>query len=91
MAENYIHCGAIRLRVNGSGLLRGTLIGLDNVLTKDLPTITMATSPGVEPRVLTNFKNQRIRYKIYTNTINDYFEINRYVVFTKPLYVEGPG
>lgn len=83
MAESILHFGAITLRINGSGLCRMTLIGLDDTRTKTLSPLTMATSPGREPTTLTNFNSQRARVRILTNEFDDYMRVNRVVIWIK--------
>lgn len=84
MAENILHFGAVRLRLNGTGNLDMQWIGLDDTKTSDLLALTMSESPGYEPTRLCNFLAQRARLKISTNKINEHFKINRIVVFIKP-------
>jgi hypothetical protein len=88
--ENINHFGAVRVRVTGSGSLVPTLIGLDSVVTVTLTSIVMASSPGLQPTVLSNFVGQRARLQLQTTTLNATFDINRILVFTKPLYTSYP-
>ena len=91
MAESILHYGAITLRVNGSGSLRMTLKGLDGVRTKTLNTLTMASSPGKEPTVLTNFNSQRALLRIETTAIGEFFEIHRIVYWIKEVATSYPS
>lgn len=90
MPENIIHCAGIRLRVNGAGVLRPRLIGLDDVIQADLSTYTMSATPGREPIILANFKNQRFRLKLGTTAIDETMKIQRIIVFVKDLYTGYP-
>lgn len=90
MAENILHFGGIRLRVNGSGNLDLKWIGLDDVKTETLVPIVMAVSPGKQPLRLSNFKGQRARLKISINAIDEYFVVNRIVLYMKELYTGYP-
>lgn len=51
----------------------------------------METLPGREPQRLANFTNQRVQFELKTTEINEYFIINRIIVFAKPIWSEYPG
>ena len=89
--EDLIHINAIRFRVQGSGSLQLRLIGLDSRLSQTLSPLTMETLPGREPQRLANFTNQRVQFELKTTEINEYFIINRIIVFAKPIWSEYPG
>lgn len=89
--ENIQHFSHLRVRVVGSGILRGKLYSLDDVRSKDIPNYTMASSSRIEPTLLTNFVEQRVRYKIYTNAENEWFRINRIIIYLKDFGSEYPG
>lgn len=91
MAENILHFGAVRLRVNGSGNLDMKFIGLDDQIENNLKPLAMSATPGKEPLVLSNFKGQRARLRLSTDAINEYMIINRVVIFVKQLYTSYPG
>lgn len=91
MAENIIHFGAVTMRVNGSGLMKMRWISLDDAVSQELIPFTMATSPGKEPSRLSNFVQQRARLKMYTTELDEYFQINRVVLFVKEIYSQYPG
>jgi hypothetical protein len=84
------HFSHLRLRVVGSGVLRGALYSLDDVRTRALPNYTMASLSRIEPTILTNFVEQRARYKFYTTDENEWFRINRVIVFLKDYGSEYP-
>lgn len=91
MAENILHFGAIRFRVNGSGNLDLTLLGYDDASGSILVPLAMKTSPGNEPLRLCNFTAQRARLRISVDKLNEYFIINRLVFFVKDYSAEYPG
>ena len=91
MAENILHFGGVRLRVNGTGVLRMRLIGLDDVASQTLYPLTMSLTPGREPRVLANFKSQRARLEFTTTDINEFMRIDKVVIFVKELWTDFPG
>lgn len=90
-SENIQHYGAVRLRINGIGNLIQTFFGLDNVLTQVLASLAMSNNPGVQPRVLSNFINQRARLELKTVAIDEVMRVNRILIFIKPIWTEYPG
>lgn len=88
--ENIIHIGALRVRVNGTGVLRTTLYSLDGIESQSLANITMASTSSIEPTILANFNSQRIMVKLYTDNISEIIDINRIIVYIKPLWSEFP-
>lgn len=90
-AESILHYGAVTLRVNGSGSLHMTLKGLDGVKTKALNALTMGSSPGKEPTVLTNFNSQRALLRIETDAIDEFMEIHRIVYWIKQVATSYPS
>lgn len=87
--ENYNHYGAIRLRVNGSGHLNPSLLGLDGVVSFTCAVVALATTPAVEPLLLSNLITQRARVQLQTTSINDFVKVQRIVVFIKPQWSGG--
>lgn len=83
MAESILHFCAVTLRINGTGNCDMTLIGLDSAKTKNLAALVMATAPGKEPTVLTNFNSQRARLRIKTDEIDEYMKVNRVILWIK--------
>lgn len=88
--ENIQHFSHLRLRVVGSGTLKGVLYSLDDVRSLDIPNYTLASVSRIEPTLLTNFVEQRARYKIYVTEENEWFRVNRIVVFLKDYGSEYP-
>lgn len=83
MAENILHFGAVRLRVNGQFNLQMNLLSLDDDRTVDLKELPIKPRMGLEPTRRVNFKAQRSRLKIYTTKMNEYFSINRIIIYAK--------
>jgi hypothetical protein len=90
MAESYLHFGAIRLRLTGVGNLVPYFIGLDNTIVSPLTAIPMSYVSGKEPTRLANAKGQRMRLKLTTTQVDEFFQINRLVVFVKELWQDIP-
>lgn len=91
MAENILHFGGARFRVNGAGQLKLTLIGLDKSTEYVMLPITMAESPGREELRYANFVSQRARLRMETTETDEVFRINRIVIFVHPLYFDFPN
>lgn len=89
--ENISHFAAIRIRVNGTGSLRMAVYSLDDVRSKTLVPFTMATVTRIIPTRIVNFMEQRAAFEIKTTDIDDFFRINRIVVFTKEVFTSYPG
>lgn len=89
MAENILHFGAVRFRLNGNGNLNLELHSLDDTNVDTLLAIPI-TNTGVEPTRLSNFNSQRARVKGFTTVINEHFKINRIIIYVKPIYTSYP-
>jgi hypothetical protein len=81
--EDIVHFNAIRFRVNGTGDLQLELFSLDDADSQQLNSIPMSLKPGRQPTVLANFVTQRMSLTATTRNINDYFRINRIIIFSK--------
>ena len=89
--EEVIHFAGVRIRVVGTGNLDLEFLSLDNVDTQTLVPLVMSNTTAREPTRLSNFISQRGMLKISTDSINDYFEINRIILFAKPIWSQFPG
>ncbi len=89
--EGIIHFGAVRMRLTGTGNLDMTLYSLDDVKSSDLLPITINSSSNIQPTRLSNFNEQRAALRISTDEINEYFRINRIILFVKDIYTSYPG
>ena len=85
------HYTGIRVRVNGAGTLRPTMLGQDDVTTNTLPTITMAATNRFTNFVLANVTEQRIKLRLQTTAIDEDFTVHRIVVFAKPVATQIPA
>lgn len=90
MAENVLHFGAVRLRVNGATNLQMQLLSLDDARFIDLKELPISPRPGIEPTRRVNFKSQRTRLKVYTSKINEYMKINRIIIYAKTVSTGYP-
>ncbi len=90
VGENIQHFSHVRLRVTGNGVFRMTMYSLDDVRSKVVPTLTLASTTRFEPTKLTNFVEQRVSLKFETTAIDEYFKLTRLIIFTKEYGSEYP-
>lgn len=91
LGENISHFAAIRVRVNGVGLLRMKVFSLDDERVKTLVPFPMAVTSRVIPTRIVNFVEQRASFELRTTGIDEKFRINRIVIFAKEVFTSHPG
>ena len=89
--ESISHFAAIRVRVNGEGSLKMKVFSLDDVKSKELVPLTMATTTRIIPTRLVNFMEQRASFELRTTEIDERFRINRIIIFMKEVFTSYPG
>lgn len=89
--ESINHYAAIRVRVNGLGNLRPTLYSLDNIITQTLVPLVMQSITDRQPVRLCNFQTQRASLELKTTALDEWFRINRIILFSKELYIDFPS
>jgi hypothetical protein len=89
--ENVNHFGGVRMRVVGSGNLLMSFYSLDDVRSQTLVPFSLSSSTRFEPFRLANFTEQRASLEIKTTVINEWFRINRVIIFARPVAVEYPA
>lgn len=89
--ENISHFASIRIRLNGTGNLQMKIYALDDMREKVLNPFVMAEKARIIPTRLVNFSEQRASFELKTTNMDDYFRINRIVVFMKEMYTSYPG
>jgi phosphoenolpyruvate carboxylase len=85
-----LHCVGARIRVTGNGNLVSTLYSLDDVRSQGLQDIVMASPNRIEPTILANFQEQRMKIRLETTVIDEIFNISRIVLFIKPVAESYP-
>lgn len=85
------HVVAVKFRVVGVGNLLLSLTDLDDIQTETLVPITMAAATRFEPLRLANFQSQRVRLVGKVSVVNEYFKIQRILVYAKPVAMEYPA
>ena len=88
--EDILHFNAIKIRVVGEGNLKMKLWSLDNARFFQCKSLPMGRNSGFQPTVLANFIEQRTAIEGKTETINEYFRINRIIVYSKLFASERP-
>lgn len=85
------HINLLGLRILGSGVLKTTLFGQDNVSSSALADLNMSAAPGVDFELKSNFTSTRISPKLLTGlSINEYFKISRADLYIKPMWLSAP-
>lgn len=89
--ENVTHFNGVRMRVLGSGSLEMTISSLDEITSFELLPFTLAASTNIEPTRLCNFMSQRGQLEVSTsNVIDEWFQIDRLILFAKTVYKSLP-
>ena len=85
------HYTAVRMRITGNGVLRMRMHSLDNVFVKDLKNLVIEPTTNREPTRLMNFMQQRAAFSGRVTEIDEYFRINRIILFARPTFTSFPG
>lgn len=88
--EGITHCNAVRMRVVGEASLLMTLKSLGTT-EQIIEPFTLTTVTDIQPTRLANFKNQRISLEIATEEIDEWFKVNRIIIFIKPIFTDLPS
>lgn len=89
--EGISHFNSIRMRIIGTGSLLMTLFSMQDVRSEVLVPFTMGLTTNIQPTRLANFIEQRASLQIKTTAINEYFRINRIIIFSKEFATSYPG
>lgn len=89
--ESITHFNAVRMRVVGTGFLKMTFFSLEDEIYQELADFDLSEVTRIQPLRLANFIEQRAALKIETHSINDYFKINRIIIFARDYAVEYPA
>jgi len=85
------HYTAVRMRITGTGVLRMKMHSLDNVFVKDLKNLVLEPTTNREPTRLMNFMQQRAAFSANVEELDEFFRINRIILFTKATFTSYPG
>lgn len=89
--ENITHFVAVRMRVQGFGNLKLTMFSIDDVQSQTLVDFPMTAVTNIQPTRLCNFIQQRASLEIGTTEINEWFRINRIILFSREHGSSYPG
>lgn len=89
--ENIGHITAVRMRVVGSGNLDMRLYSTDDVTSSDLVAFAMSAATNIQPTRLANFIEQRASLKCSTDEIDEWFRINRIIIYVREFGSSYPG
>ena len=89
--ENIQHFSTVRLRVTGQGSLKMVVHSLDFMRFKTLTPLALESRSRIQPNRIVNFVEQRACFEFQVTDIDEYFRINRIVVFMKEIYTSHPG
>lgn len=85
------HFNGVRMRVVGAGSLQVTSWSLQEASSEVLLPYTMQASTKIQPTLLMNSREHRVSLEIKTTEINEWFNIGRIIIFSKPLYTSVVG
>jgi hypothetical protein len=88
--ETVYHFGGVGLRVKGVGNLQITTSSLDDVRTLTSPSLPLAALPGRTFTRGMNFQSESASVKLRTNAAGEYFILNRFTLYQKPLWAMRP-
>lgn len=88
---NITHVGVVRFRVVGEGNLRLSLHSLQDVKSAVNPNpLVMSETTDREPTKLFDFMSQRMSLKFQTTEKDEWFRIDRIVIFARPVFTDYP-
>lgn len=79
------------MRVTGVGNMDLALADLDDIQVQTLVSIPMSATTRFEPLRLANLQSQRIRLVGSVSEIDEWFQIQRILIFAKPVAQEYPA
>jgi hypothetical protein len=89
--DNIIHYTSLRMRILGSGNLDMEMFSQDDIYSSVLVPFAMSAATNIRPTRLMNFQHQRAYLKGSTNVKDEWFKINKIVIYAKEVFVEYPG
>lgn len=89
--DNIVHYTSLRMRIIGSGNLDMTMFTQDEIYSSVLIPFAMQAATNIRPTRLMNFQHQRAYLEGKTDTINEWFKINKIVFYAKEVFVDYPN
>lgn len=91
IGENISHTMGVRMRIVGKGNLICSLRSLeDEKIVVNPNPLVLKESTSIQPLKKFNFMSQRTSFKMQTKKINEWFRVNRIIVFTKTVFTQYP-
>lgn len=84
------HYNGVRLRVLGEGDLRMRFLSMSESIEQVLVPLTMETATARLKNKLANFKSESAQLEIKVTEIDEWFHIERIIIFAKPIYQSYP-
>lgn len=91
LAENILHFGGVRFRIDGSGQLDMQWSTINDQNQFSLLPLALEETPSREPTRLCNYMTQRAKLKLSTDVIDEYINVNKIIIYIKPTYTSYPG
>lgn len=88
--DNIIHYASVRMRIVGSGQLDMTMHSQDDVYTQPLAPFNMQSTTNIRPTRLMNFQHQKASLKGSVNVLDEWFRINKIVIYAKEVFSDYP-
>jgi hypothetical protein len=95
--ESINHFNGLRIRVIGNGDLQVNVYAISgnesspDVLVETLLPYTMTSATPKQPTLLANVRQQRASFEVKVTEFGEWFQVQRIVVFAKPLFSQYPG
>lgn len=89
--QNVLHVGAVRFRVTGTGNFIISLQGLNNLTPQTLATLALSATNVIEQTRLSNFNGQKVSMSLSVAMKDELFNLNRAILFVKPVASSVPG
>lgn len=84
------HYAGIRQRIRGNGVLTLRVNAYDLATWESYAGVGLSTTPGKELLIRTDFLSERASFRLTLASANQWFLVNRYTVFCKPMWTERP-
>jgi hypothetical protein len=88
--EDILHYTGVRMRVVGSGVLKTVVQSLDYINTELLADLTLRSVNNVNPFLLCNFVEQDASLRVYMDTLGDFMNFSKLVMFSKNIFTGYP-
>lgn len=89
--DNIVHYTSVRMRIIGSGELEMTMFSQDDVYSYVMVPFTMAATTNIRPNRLMNLLQQRASLQGLTDTKDEWFSINKIVIYAKEVFTDYPN